>query len=112
MKKSKAINIEGRTDRLIATELTVRELKEVIDGLRTSRQSTIDLLFPEDIPAIGVASSLGMTLDDLEAADFAPSELDQILGVVKEINPFFVKAVERLASIGRKLAESRSTAKA
>lgn len=110
MKKSKAINIEGRTDRLIATELTVREIKEVIDGLRTSRQSTIDLLFPEDIPALGVAASLGMTLDELEAADFAPSELDQILGSVKEINPFFVRAVERLASIGRQLAESRSTA--
>jgi hypothetical protein len=90
----KKVNVGGRE--VVARELTVREVRGILDDLEAVKEvSTVDLLFQDRIPARAVALSTGLTLEELEG-DFKPSELDAIITAVGEANPIFARLVERL----------------
>lgn len=84
-----------------ARELTVREIREVLGGLeRRDAIHTVELLFPDGIPALAVSMSSGLSLEELDG-DVAPSDLKNLIERVKDANPFFLNALNRLAETGR-----------
>lgn len=103
----KRISVGGRD--VAARELTVKEVRQILDALDSAGEvSTVDLLFQDRIPARAVALSTGLTLEELEG-DFRPSEIDTIITAVGEANPIFARLVERLAG-AVKAAISRGNA--
>ena len=83
-----------------AKELTVRQVREIIDTLEKQENvHTVDMLFSDEIPALAVSMSTGKSLEELQG-DITPSELAAIIEEVKEAKPFFVKMIQRLSEIG------------
>lgn len=88
------------------TEITIKELnaidiKALISNAGKQTMTTLDLLFGDEMPGDAVTMSCGMTIDDLEK--MAPSDLYKIVEVVKKLNPFFMKMVERLTRAAEKI---------
>ncbi|NCC25636.1 MAG: hypothetical protein EOM25_10655 [Deltaproteobacteria bacterium] len=89
-----------------ARELSVAQIRELLDAMANAYQPhLIDMLFPESGISGGiVAASLGLSLDDLDALDLAPSELETVVAKVGEANPFLSGLILRLADLGRKMS--------
>lgn len=92
-------------------ELTVRQVKRVMAEIEhASEPSVLDLLFPDGMPAIVVAASTGMTVQDLEEMDITPGDYARLQEAVAEVNPFFATMVGRLMDVGQKVLERNSNA--
>ena len=101
MRKSKAITWAGRD--VTCTELTIEQISGVLES--DAAPTTLDMVFHDRIPVEAVTLSTGLDVRELETAG-SPSELDVLWKAVEEVNPFFVKALDHLAEIGRAVEKS------
>jgi len=103
MRQIEKVEIAGRE--ISVKELTMAEIRQILSSMEKQKDQphVIDLLFA-DMPAVAVSVSTGLTLKDLEG-DFTQSDIKQLKDKVAELNPFFVKAMQRLAKIGQLMLE-------
>ncbi len=93
---------------ITVTELSVTQIRNLLDQMEQTQVSIIDLLFPDGVPAVAVAESTGIDLKQLE--EYPPSELKIIIEGVENLNPFFANMIARLAKAGEQMiSESAST---
>lgn len=97
MRKEKRITVDDKE--IIARELTVEEVTNIMDGLEGQAVENYDLLFPDRLPAEAVRQATGLAEPDL--VRMTPSELDAIWQAVEEVNSFFGAMVGRLAALGQ-----------
>lgn len=108
MQKIKRIKIDERE--LTVKELTVGQIRNIIEDLENPENvHIIDMLFGDEIPALAVSESTEISMKDLEKGKITPSEMEIIIKGVKEVNPFFVKMIERLAKIGETALKGRTS---
>jgi hypothetical protein len=55
----------------------------------------VDAVFDDDLPAVAVAASSGLSLDEL-AGDIGQQEMRGLIDKVKAVNPFFVGMMARI----------------
>lgn len=96
MKQSKIINWQGRD--LCCKELTLEELKQVFTQ-SNAENFWLDLPFSDRLPAQAVLLSTGLSASDLEP--LTPSTIDTLWQAVEEVNPFFLKAVQKYRELSR-----------
>lgn len=82
-------------------ELTVKEVKEIFEGLEANDHLFIDDLLDQPIPALIVARSTGLTLDQIE--DATPSESIPLCRMVAEANPACVSLIGRRIAAAERL---------
>jgi hypothetical protein len=107
VRKKKKFKIDDRE--FIARELKMGEIAQITDGFehQDTEINDIDMMFPDRIPSSALLLSLNMTREQI--ADYAPSEIEQMISEVEEVNPTFADLMQRLASVGRQvLAEKQS----
>ncbi len=107
MQRSKTVTV-GERD-ITVKELTVSQIRDLMDNLEKDTETyTIDMLFPDSVPAIAVSESTGIPIKKLEA-DFTPSELKQIIEGVENLNPFFTNMISRIAKIGEAVLTEKAS---
>ncbi len=94
MRKSKIIT--WNQQELTVKELTVSEIATVMAS--TVAPTGADLVFFDRLPVQVVTLATGLERSAIEAA--APSALDALWRAVEEVNPFFVRLLDRLADRG------------
>ena len=104
MQRSKKIPVGDKE--FTVTELSVEQIRNLLDQMETANLSTIDLLFPDSIPAAGIAESTGIPITTLET--YAPSELKTIISGVEDINPFFANMITRLSKVGQGIINAKA----
>jgi len=92
MRKTKKITVCGVE--YCCKELTAPQVRDTLDEIDKGELLTLDLLFPDRIPAIAVQKSTGKSLQELE--ELPPSAYDVLLGAVETANPFFAALVTRM----------------
>lgn len=97
-------------EELIARELTVSQVKELLDEAESGKTGIdiIELMFPDRVPLAVVLAGTGLTREELDKKNFPPSALEKIFDEVEKVNPISAGLFRRLAEIGRTLA-ARST---
>jgi hypothetical protein len=96
MRKSKIITVDDR--KITVRELIVEEVTNIMDAQGEQKISAFDLLLPDRLPADAVCLATGLTTEQM--SKMSPSELDEIWQAAEEVNPFFVRMVGRLATLG------------
>lgn len=104
MQRSKNIPVGDKE--VTVTELSVAQIRDLLDQIEEYKVGTIDLLFPDGVPAVAVAKSTGIDLERLE--DYPPSELKTIIDGVENINPFFANMLTRLAKAGNQILREKA----
>lgn len=105
MQRTKTITIDDRD--IVAKELSVAQVRNLMDNMSESSVSTIDMLFPGSIPSVVIAESTGLSVEKLEEV-FHPSEIKQIIEVVENINPFFTNMISTLAAAGGRIVSEKT----
>lgn len=107
MIRKKAITVDGRE--VIVRELTVAQIRDLMDQFDKEAGSVdvIDLMFAGRIPFDAVKASTGLDAEALST--FSPSELDQIIKGVEDINPFFANMITRLSKMGEQIIRERTS---
>jgi len=62
------------------------------------------------MPALAISLSMGLSLEELDGP-FKPCEIAAVIDEVKAANPFFVKMIRRLASLGEDVLQERASKK-
>jgi flagellar biosynthesis component FlhA len=101
MRKQKTITIQDKE--ITVNEITALESQEYIEGLANDESSFIDELFPDRVPVSLVRLCTGLTEEKL--LSFYPSEIEEIIDAVEEVNPTSASRIKKLAEIGRKALE-------
>jgi hypothetical protein len=99
MQRKKKIPVGDKE--ITVTEFSVAQIRNLMDQIEQSAIGTIDLLFPDGIPALAVEESTGIPMSTLET--YAPSELKIIISGVEDINPFFANMITRLTKAGERI---------
>jgi hypothetical protein len=102
MRKSKTIKIDDRE--IAVREITALESQNYIENMSNDEGSFIDELFPDRLPASLIRLCTGLTEEELLA--FFPSEIEEIINGVEEVNPTTASKIKKLAEIGRKMMET------
>lgn len=100
------IELSGR--KITAKTLTVQQVRELLDAIQQQaaekktllQLDVVDLLFDDDVPAIAVAKSSGLSLKEL-AGPHDPQQVKELIDEVRAANPFFVGMMERLVGAGK-----------
>lgn len=107
MQRTKTITIGDRD--VSVKELTVAQVRGLMDNLEKDTEiHTIDMLFPDGLPALAISESTGISIKKLEE-DFAPSELKQIIAGVENLNPFFANMISRMTKIGAAILKEKAS---
>ncbi len=106
MQKSKLVPLNGRGD-ITIKELTIAEIMSVVEQAESAYKESapphvLDMLFPEGLPALAVALSAGLSLEQLSG--FSPDEYARLREAAAGLNPIFLAMWERLSNVGRDLA--------
>lgn len=101
MRKQK--NIKVRDKEITVNEITALESQKYIEGMANDEGSFIDELFPDKIPASLIKLCTGLSEEEL--LSFYPSEIDEIINAVEEVNPTTASKIKKLAEIGRIVLE-------
>lgn len=105
MRKEKTFKIVDTA--FTAKELTVKQIALITDSFDGAvKVNDIDMMFPDRIPSQAAWLSLGMTEEEL--LNYAPSEIEEMISVVEEVNPIFAGLMQRLAKIGRQMLAQKS----
>ena len=104
MKRKKTITV-GDLE-ITALELTVAQVRDLMEEFSTVKPNIMDLLFPDNLPSIVISESTGISIQKLEEG-FSPSELHQIIEAVETLNPFFVNMMTRLKTLGQGLLKEK-----
>jgi hypothetical protein len=107
MQRSKKIPVGDKE--VTVTEFSVSQIRDLMDQMEDASFSTIDILFPDGVPAIAVEKSTGIDLEKLE--EYHPSELKIIIEGVENMNPFFANMITRLAKAGEQVIKERASTK-
>ena len=93
-------------EELIARELTVSQVKEILDEAESGQteMDIIELMFPDRVPLAVVLASTGLTREGLDEKHFPPSAIEKIFDEVEKVNPISAGLFRRLAEVGRTLA--------
>lgn len=81
-------------------ELTAGEVKDIMQFYEKSEGeiSIVDMLFVDSpLPALAVAKSAEMSLEDLEK--LCPSEIEVKINEAEKLNPFFLRMLERTTAL-------------
>ncbi len=97
MRKTKSIKFNG--EELTVRELTVSQVKQVVEALEDFHPSFIDVVMDRAVPAMAVCKSAGLELDNLENSDIALSELENLYDEVLSVNPILAAMMERLRQL-------------
>lgn len=96
MRGSEITKFNGKE--ITVKELHVSEIRKVLSSFDDSRAPhMVEVLFEDPIPLLGVTMATGLTAEDLDG-DVPPSEVDTLLGKVREINPFLKGVLARIAA--------------
>jgi hypothetical protein len=105
MRKEKTIEIGGKS--FTAKELTVKQIAQITNGFsEATTVNDVDMMFPDRIPSQTVCLSLGIA--DKKLLDYAPSEIEEMITAVEEVNPTFANLMQRLAKAGRQILAQKS----
>ena len=104
MRKEKEITVEEK--KVMVRELTALQGQQIIDGLSKDEDSFIDMLFPDRIPASVVKMSTELKEDEL--LSYTPTEIEQIIDAVEELNPTLASLIKRLAELGMQVLAGKS----
>ncbi len=104
MQRKKTITV--RDLEITVRELTVAQVRDLMEEFSAVKPNIMDLLFPDNLPAIVISESTGIPIQKLED-DFSPSELHQIIEGVESLNPFFVNMMTRLQTLGKGLLKTK-----
>ncbi|OHD21786.1 MAG: hypothetical protein A2Y38_12945 [Spirochaetes bacterium GWB1_59_5] len=101
MAKAKIVKTEMGD--ITARELTVGEVRDVLDELSKTPPHVVDLLFgDEHIPAVVIARSTEIPMDseaEISLMSFTTSDMRKIIEAVGEVNPDFLGLSERIGAI-------------
>jgi hypothetical protein len=101
MAKAKIIKTEMGD--ITAKELTVGEVRDVLDELSKTPPHVVDLLFgDEGIPAVVVSRSTEIPMDseeEISLMSFTTSDMRKLIEAVGEVNPDFLGLAERIRAI-------------
>jgi len=101
MRKQKKATIGDKE--VVVKELTIGEVKNALEEIDKRKEPhVIELLFP-DVPAIVLSMSTGLSAEEFE--HFTQSEMEQLISVFKEVNPFLSGLLKRLAEAAKRLLE-------
>lgn len=99
------IDFSGR--KITARTLTVQQVRELLDEIKKQSDAksildlnVVDLLFDDDVPAIAVSKSTGLTLQEL-CGPVDPQLVRNVIDEVRAANPFFVGMMERMVNAGK-----------
>jgi len=113
MKKTKEITVDEK--KITITEMTVKEISDVLEEVATDGQkvmegskpiSTIDLLFGAECSGIMISRCSGIPVEELN--DYSPSDVRTIIDEVKSLNPFFFEMVAKLVKVQSALPQPES----
>lgn len=77
-------------------ELNVREIREVLSSFDDARMPhMVEILFERPIPLLGVTLATGLDQEVL-GGDVQPSEIAELLEVVRKLNPFLMGVLDRI----------------
>lgn len=102
MQKKKKITI--RDTEIEVNEITALQSQEYLKNLSNDKDSFIDELFPERVPASLTRLCTGLT--DEKLLSFYPSEIEEIIDAVEEVNPTIASKIKKLAEIGREVIKN------
>lgn len=106
MQRNKKIPVGDKE--ITVTELSVSQIRNLLDQMEQADICIIDLLFPNSIPAAAVAESTGIDIKKLD--EYHPSDLKVIIEGVENMNPFFANMIARIAKAGgQAISEKTST---
>jgi hypothetical protein len=107
MRKEKTFKIGDKS--FTAKELTVKQITQITSGFNEAATvNDVDMMFPDRIPSQTVCMSLEITENEL--LDYAPSEIEEMITTVEEVNPTFANLMQRLAKVGRQILAQKSDA--
>ena len=111
----KAQTVKTELGEFVAKELTVGQVRDVMDQLGKGKPHIIDFLFSdENVPASAVSISTGLPLESDEQDSlhsFTTGDMRQIINAVKEANPDFLALAVRLrVALPQVRQEENSTA--
>lgn len=110
MRKIKEFEVSGH--KFEVKELTVKAVKSLLEKMNDNFEiHDFDLLFPDcGITSSVIAESLGVSLEEIDKLELAPSEMEQIVNEVVAVNPIMARYIKRLADIGTQIqSEATST---
>ena len=105
MQRNKKIPVGDKE--ITATELSVSQIRNLLDQMEQTDFSVIDLLFPDGVPAVAVAESTGIDIKKLE--EYPPSELKIVIEGVENLNPFFANMITKLAKAGEQIISGKAS---
>lgn len=96
----KAHTVKTELGEFTAKELTVGQVRDVLENLGKSAPHIVDMLFDDEgVPGISVSLSTGLPLeseDKTSLLSFSTSDMRKIIHAVKEVNPDFLDLAGRL----------------
>lgn len=97
---SEQIKIAGR--QITCKGLTMAQIRKVMDELQemskgNEKAHIVDLIYNDDVPALAIAASTGLSMEEL-AGEIGQQDMHDLIDKVRSVNPFFVGAMERLIS--------------
>lgn len=94
-------------EEIVAKELTVRQVEELLDGAAEDQKiSTVDLLVESPVNVEFVIQSTGLSSEYLNG-EILPSDARQIWEAVEEANPFLVSFLKRAQKVILQQAEQK-----
>ena len=106
MIRRKTIEIDGRS--IEAKELTVAQVKEILETEDSGPPDTIDMLFFDRLPSAAVRASTGLNAEDLE--QMAPGDIEKVLEAVEGVNPIFARLIRKAAGEAERMLSTAASA--
>jgi len=107
MKKTKEIDLEFKGEKIIVSELTVKQVSETLAKIGDAGEllikkkelpSAFELLFGTECSEIVISVCTGITIVELND-DFAPSDIRILIDEVKSLNLFFFEMLAKLYKV-------------
>ena len=98
MGKAQTVNTEH--GEVTAKELTVGQVRDVLEHIGGTNPHIIDILFDDEgVPAIAVSLSTGLPLESDEnesLLNYSAGDMRRVIKAVKEANPDFLALAQRM----------------
>lgn len=98
---TESITVCGRE--ITPKQLTMSDVHEFLqrmeqDAADKKPPHVVDIVFNDQVPAVAVSMSTGLSLDEL-AGKIPQDTMRALLDKVKAVNPFFVGMMERIVAV-------------
>lgn len=95
MKKSEIYKFRG--EEITVKELSTSQVVGVLEELKDFQPHFLDVLMGDAFPLQVVLLATGLKEEDLVNEDVTPSEIEDLYGVVRKVNPTLAAMAKRLA---------------